>query len=609
MPRPSLVVVEGPDRGAEFVIGGPGGTIGRGAENLVRLTDLAVSRVHCELVARGDRIVVRDTGSRNQTCVNGQPIRESELAAGDEISIGRTRLVFQPGGASLPPPAAGGTRITTELSVVEALRPAAGESAAALRMRDLAAMARLGEELRRTGALEDAARVACEAARDRLAADRVAVLDRDAAGRCTVLAHAAARELAAPDDPAAVLDPALIERVTSQQKAVVASGAGDELLVAPLAWFSRGKGCLGVLVARRREGAAPWGEVDLHLAVCMGYLLAAALEGLAARDALRRQNAALADRVGPAVDFLGESPAARAIHAFVRKAAPTDSTVLLLGESGVGKEMTASAIYRASKRAQGPFVCVNCAALAETLLESELFGHEKGAFTGATERRAGRVELADGGTLFLDEIGELTPHCQTRFLRVLEERRIERVGGGKVIEVDVRVIAATHRDLEQMVAAGTFREDLYYRLSVLKLEVPPLRARPEDIPLLAEHFLALARAQTGRRVAGFTPEALAVLVQHPWPGNARELRNAIERAVVLGEGARITPEDLALAPPRAARAPTAAGAPAVRRLRDLEAEAIRGALAATRGNKVQAAALLEIDRSTLYKKLKDYGLE
>ncbi|HSK05455.1 MAG TPA: sigma 54-interacting transcriptional regulator, partial [Kofleriaceae bacterium] len=521
MSRPSLVVVEGPDRGVEFEIGGPGGTIGRGAENLVRLTDLAVSRVHCELMARGDRIVVRDTGSRNQTCVNGQPIRESELAAGDEIAIGRTRLVFHPGGASRAAQAAGGTRITTELSAIEALRPAAGEGTAAVRMRDLATMARLGDELRRTNALEDAARVACEAARDRLAADLVAVLDRDAAGRYTVLARAAERDLAAPDDPAAMLAPALIERVTSQQQAVIASGAGDETLIAPLAWFSRGKGCLGMLVARRREGAPPWGEVDLHLAVCMGYLLAAALEGLAARDALHRQNAALVERVGPASDFLGESPAARAIHAFVRKAAPTDSTVLLLGESGVGKEMTAAAIYRASKRAQGPFVCVNCAALAETLLESELFGHERGAFTGATERRAGRFELADGGTLFLDEIGELTPHCQTRFLRALEERRIERVGGGKVIEVDVRVIAATHRDLEQMVAAGTFREDLYYRLSVLKLELPPLRARPEDIPLLAEHFLVLARAQTGRRVSGFTPEALAALVQHPWPGNAR----------------------------------------------------------------------------------------
>ena len=604
--RPSLVVVEGPDRGAEFPIGEAGGSIGRGAENLVRLTDLAVSRVHCEVVTDGDRIVVRDTGSRNQTSVNGQPVREHELAPGDEIAIGRTRLVFQPAGGARPARPASGARVTTEISAAIALRPMAGDGAAALRMQDLAAVARVGEELRRSDEPAAAARVACEVAGDRLGAERVAVLDRDTSGRTAVLARTG-REPAADDDPIAALDPALLARVTAEHKAVVVRGDGHETLIAPLVWSSRGKGCLGVLVASRRDGAAAWGEVELHLAVCIGYLLAAALEGIAARDSLRRQNAALADRVGPAGEVLGTSAAARPIHAFVGKVAPTDSTVLLLGESGVGKEMTAAAIHRASKRANGPLVCVNCAALAEMLLESELFGHEKGAFTGATERRAGRFEMADGGTLFLDEVGELTPRCQTRFLRVLEDRRVERVGGGKPIEVDVRVIAATNRDLEKMVADGSFRDDLYYRLSVIKIELPPLRARREDIPLLAEHFLARARAQTGRRVTGFTPEALAALAGHAWPGNVRELRNAIERAVVLGEGALITADDLALAAPRGPVG--AAGGSMVRSLRDLEREAITAALAATRGNKVQAAALLEIDRSTLYKKLKDYDLE
>jgi DNA-binding NtrC family response regulator len=599
---PSLVVVEGPDRGAEFAIGEAGGSIGRGAENLVRLTDLAVSRVHCELVARGDRIVVRDTGSRNQTTVNGEPIRERELAPGDEIAIGRTRLVFQPAGGARPARAPSGARVTTEISAAIALRPTAGDGAAALRMQDFAAVARLGEELRRSDDPAAAARAACEVVGDRLGAEQVAVLDRDTAGRATGLARTG-REPAA-DDPIAALDPALIARITAEHKAAVVRGDGHEVLIAPLAWFSRGKGCLGVLAASRREGAAAWGEVELHLAVCIGYLLAAALEGIAARDALRRQNAALADRVGTAGEVQGASAAARAIHAFVGKVAPTDSTVLLLGESGVGKEMTAAAIHRASKRANGPLVCVNCAALAEMLLESELFGHEKGAFTGATERRAGRFEMADGGTLFLDEVGELTPRCQTRFLRVLEDRRVERVGGGKPIEVDVRVIAATNRDLERMVADGSFRDDLYYRLSVIKIDLPPLRARRDDIPLLAEHFLASARAQTGRRVTGFTPEAVAALAAHTWPGNVRELRNAIERAVVLGDGAQITADDLALGAPRAP-----AGASPLRSLRDLEREAIGAALAATGGNKVQAAALLEIDRSTLYKKLKDYGLE
>ena len=224
--------------------------------------------------------------------------------------------------------------------------------------------------------------------------------------------------------------------------------------------------------------------------------------------------------------------------------APTDATVLLGGESGAGKEMVARALHRGSRRAAGPCVAVNCAALTETLIESELFGHEKGAFTGATDKKIGRFEAADKGTLFLDEIGEMPLALQTKILRVLEERRFERVGGTKSIAVDVRLIAATNRDLPDLARRGLFREDLYYRLSVIHAIVPPLRERADDIPLLAEHFLTRMRQQVGRRVRGFRPEAMAALVAHPWPGNVRELRNAIERAVVLGRGDYI--EELSL---------------------------------------------------------------
>jgi DNA-binding NtrC family response regulator len=282
-------------------------------------------------------------------------------------------------------------------------------------------------------------------------------------------------------------------------------------------------------------------------------------------------------------------------------------------------------------------VCLSCATLTDTLLESELFGHEKGAFTGATEKKIGRFELAHGGTLFFDEVAELTPRCQTKLLRVLEERTFERVGGTKSITVDVRVIAATNRDLSAMVARGEFREDLYYRLSVIQHVVPPLRARRDDIPLLAEHFLARVRFQTGRRVSGFSAEATRALLAHPWPGNCRELKNAVERAVVLGEGDLVRLADLppqvvasapaALAPPTlpAGVAPPAPGPPAPRptsptappiaatvaaaSLRQLERQGILAALSATGGNKAQAAQILEIDRSTLYKKLKEYGIE
>jgi len=320
--------------------------------------------------------------------------------------------------------------------------------------------------------------------------------------------------------------------------------------------------------------------------------------------------------------------------------------VLLGGESGAGKEMVARAIHRASRRAKGPCVAVNCAALTESLIESELFGHEKGAFTGATEKKAGRFEMADRGTLFLDEVGELPLGLQTKFLRVLEERRFERVGGQRAIEVDVRVIAATNRELEEMVKRGTFREDLYYRLSVIAVEVPPLRERLDDVPLLAEFFLNRFRHQAARRLSGFAPDALAAMSRYSWPGNVRELRNAIERAIVLGDRDQIVAQDLppqvlAQTQPRARTSPPtpplgslsvgaapppmsnvtidqgpppaprpAASTPAAAKsLRELEKEGILAALAATNGNKAQAAVILEIDRSTLYKKLKDYEIE
>jgi DNA-binding NtrC family response regulator len=322
----------------------------------------------------------------------------------------------------------------------------------------------------------------------------------------------------------------------------------------------------------------------------------------------------------------------------VRRVGASDTTILLGGESGSGKEMVARAIHRTSKRAKGPCVAVNCAALTETLIESELFGHEKGAFTGATEKKAGRFELADRGTLFLDEVGELPLGLQTKFLRVLEERRFERVGGARAVDVDVRVIAATNRDLAEMVKRGTFREDLYYRLGVIHVEVPPLRERLDDVPVLAEHFLARFRHQAGRRITGFAPDALAAMTRYAWPGNVRELRNAVERAIVLGDREQIQAGDLppqvlaqtiAPAKPRTSTPTPPLGsatiaeaiavpqvvidvpprAAAARSLRELEKEGILAALAATNGNKAQAAAILEIDRSTLYKKLKDYEIE
>ena len=254
----------------------------------------------------------------------------------------------------------------------------------------------------------------------------------------------------------------------------------------------------------------------------------------------------LRERLQAESEIIGRSPQMAEVHQAVARAAPSRATVLIRGESGVGKELVARAVHFASPRQKGPFVCLNCAALSETLLESELFGHERGAFTGATERKIGKFESADRGTLMLDEIGEMSPNIQAKFLRVLEGHPFERVGGSEAIDVDVRVIAATNRDLEKDVAEGTFRRDLYFRLHVLEIFVPPLRKRIEDVAELAQHFVRRFNIETGRKILGFTPPAIDVLQRYRWPGNVRELKNVVERAVVLARSDLIGIEDLNL---------------------------------------------------------------
>jgi Nif-specific regulatory protein len=288
--------------------------------------------------------------------------------------------------------------------------------------------------------------------------------------------------------------------------------------------------------------------------------------------------------------------------------AATDSTVLLLGESGTGKELAARAIHRASPRAERPFVAINCATLSETLLESDLFGHEKGAFTGAAARKTGKVEVADTGTLLLDEVGEIPLPLQAKLLRFLQEREFERVGSTHPLRVDVRVIAATNRNLEQAARAGTFREDLYYRLNVITLNLPPLRERREDIPLLASHFAARTSQRLGRPVAGFTPEARACLVRYGWPGNVRELANAIERAIVLGDDDLIRPEDLPEAVIEAGPAPGTVVTRYHETINETKKRLVLAAMEEARGNVTKAGALLGIHPNYLHRLLSNLGL-
>ncbi len=334
------------------------------------------------------------------------------------------------------------------------------------------------------------------------------------------------------------------------------------------------------------------------------------LRNATATRALQAENVRL--REPWAVPIVGRSPALQRLLGELALAGPTSARVLIRGEHGTGKELVARALHAASPRRAMPFVAVNCSAIPEELFESELFGHEKGAFTGATQARRGRFEEAHGGTLFLDEVADLSARAQTKLLRVLQEGELTRVGGSRAIQVDVRVLAATNRDLDAAVADNTFREDLYFRLNVIPLTVPPLRERLEDLPPLVEHFLAQLARESGRKPVAFAPEALEALRHYAFPGNVRELRNLVERLVIMHPGARIGREQVQAVLPAAAGAGAAGAAAAAAALadavRDFERRHIEAALAAEGGHMTRAAARLGLERSHLYKKMKQLGL-
>jgi len=327
---------------------------------------------------------------------------------------------------------------------------------------------------------------------------------------------------------------------------------------------------------------------------------------------LRDENARLRGRTKADFAMIGRGPAMRAIFDKVAKTAPSSGRVLITGENGTGKELVARAIHEHSKRVEGPFVKLNCAAIPSELIESELFGHEKGAFTGATQQRRGKFELADGGTLFLDEVGDMNPNAQAKVLRVLQENELERVGGGETIKVDVRVVAATNKDLHAEIAAGRFREDLYYRLAVVPIELPPLRARREDFPVLVEHLLAQVCADNDRRQKRVVASAMTLLMQHDWPGNVRELKNVVERlAILTGDAELITEPDVCDALPRvkAVKPGFARGTPFKDLVATAEREIIMAALEANDHHVSNTARELQLERSHLYKKMRALGID
>ena len=371
-----------------------------------------------------------------------------------------------------------------------------------------------------------------------------------------------------------------------------------------------GHGTIETAVSAIQQGAYDFIEKPLSLEKVV-IVAARALEA----GSLRRENQVLRTVLPEQDELIGQSPVMLKFQELLARVAPTDVWVLLTGENGTGKELVARAIHNQSQRKDGPWVAVNCAALTESLLESELFGHEKGAFTGADKRRDGRFLQADGGTLFLDEIGEISLLMQVKLLRAIQQREIQRVGGDATLKVDVRIVAATNRNLLDEVAAGRFREDLYYRLNVVSIQVPSLQERSEDIPLLAEHFLKVFGERNRKDVKGFTPKAMDMLIKYPWPGNVRELENAVERAVVLLFGSYVSERELPLAVTQAYEQeddtePSALSVPLEgATLEDVEREAILRMLDSVGDNKSEAAKRLGISRKTLHTKLKRYGQE
>ncbi len=393
--------------------------------------------------------------------------------------------------------------------------------------------------------------------------------------------------------------------VLSNRHSDAASG-GDTIRAAlciPLIVFEKIR---GVLYVDSTDPKAHFEPAQLEWLTAIGGIAALVLEDLRRIQWLEGENSRLRAEIAVDHEMVGSGPALREVERFISRAAPTDSTVLIQGESGTGKELVARAIHRNSPRSEGPFVAINCAAITDTLLESELFGYEKGAFTGAGRQQKGKLETAEGGALFLDEVGELAPLLQAKLLRVLQEREFERVGGTHPIKVDIRLIAATNRDLKAAIRAGTFRQDLYYRLNVVSVTTPPLRQRREDIPSLAAHFARMHARKTRRQVLGVSDAALAYLTQYDWPGNIRELENAIERAVVLGSSEWVLPEDL---PEELLEAQSDPGTYYHETVKGSKKDLILNAFRQAAGNYTEAAKLLGIHPNYLHRLIRNLDLK
>lgn len=643
-------------------------TIGRAPTNQVVVKDERCSRAHAEIFMADGQWTLRDLDSRNGTAVGNRLISDSEdyhLKPGDVIRIGRSRIDFVHDLSHVTRDGASGggdvsTRTVTEENVdptgddshvfgeqeaatithrrgqTRLLRPSLDESdtGSSSRLGPAAArLARLAFELAQASDIEAVAKIALEGLFAGTPVDGGAILlspdDSDKETIATDLQVVASRSDGKKQYYR--VSPFLVSTALRDGEAVLARNVmGDSTLARR---DSQGKiHATSVICAPIRCDGNPVGVLhlyssiedrviepdDLEFTLAVADTLGVALSNLRGREKLseslvkfRDENLQLREQLQVQSEIVGSSAVARRLDEQIARIAPSNATVLIRGESGVGKELVARAVHFSSRRKDQTFICLNCAALSESLLESELFGHEKGAFTGATERKMGKFEAADQGTLMLDEIGEMSPAVQAKFLRVLEGHPFERVGGSKAVQVDVRVIAATNRNLEKDVTTGRFRRDLFFRLHVLEIIVPPLRKRPDDIPELALYFLKKFNVGGVRKILGLTPEAMEQMHRYRWPGNVRELKNVIERACALADSDYIDAHDLMLTK-LATTGDTSemeiGGGYKPESLSEVERRHILATLSATHWNKSQAAQILGIERSTLDRKIRRHDL-
>lgn len=595
--------------------------LGRAEDNEIVLTDGDVSRNHCSIKALGGNYYLTDLDSRNGTFLNNVPVKEAVLRHGDCIRIGKTLILFRTDEELNAMPFDNNFQFDNGALITRSEIRFSVEPHLHKMPQDLNALAKLGRALNETKDTTHLQRRFLEIMLELIpAAERgVIVLFEDDTSEPKYVSVVTRNSL---DNEKITVSRTVTERVLNEKIALLSNDLRDNGLENAESLIVKRVASLlcvpldidethGLIYLDSCQPDATFTENHLQQLTAISVLISAALEQRLSIQALEKENARLQTELEIETNLIGVSQEINKVFQLIKKVSPTDSNVLITGESGTGKELVAQTLHRNSRRSEKPFVAINCAVLNEHLLESDLFGHERGAFTGAMALRKGKLEIADGGTVFLDEVGELAPHLQAKLLRVLQEREFERVGGVQTLKTNVRIIAATNQNLQENVRKGTFREDLFFRLNVVQINVPPLRERKADIPLLAQHFVNKYSEKCNRKVVGLSKKAREVLTSYEWTGNVRELENVIERAIVLGSTETIMPEDL---PDEIVENTVFAEESALNngfhvQLKEAKRRIIMSALLETGGNYTEAANSLGIHPNNLHRLVKSLGIK